>query len=447
MKYTLGVEVTGGLLHSWLCDLFPLSRSVVGPGITQSLNYLRKVIDLPSNMLSYPSGSIHSGWKVPKGWKLNTARIEDMDGNVIVSTEKSNLHLWSHSVPFRGVVSRQNLEDHLLTLQDLPDAIPYATTYYRENWGFSLAYNTYQKLTDKEYRIFVDTELNDDTLNILEIVIEGRYKEEILFSTYLCHPSMANNELSGPVLAAGLMKYLKNRDNNYTYRFLIGPETIGPICYLSDHLNELKNRVVAAFNLTCVGGGDEWSLLKSPNGNTFSDKIASHLLLKKIKVFTSYDFVARGSDERQYCSPNVRLPMVSVMRSKYHEYREYHNSLDDCEFVTPKRLQESFDFYVDLIDLIDSEGLLLSTTIGEPFLSDLFDYPSIGGRIVGQSSDDYRIANQLIAFADGTTLLEIAERLNLSALDLLAVLEKCLNLGLIERKPLPVIIDSIQEWN
>ena len=441
------MEVTGKLLHSWLCDLFPLSRSVVGPGITQSLEYLQKVIDFPSNIVSYPSGSIHSGWKVPKGWKLNKARIEDMKGNVIVSTENSNLHLWSHSIPYCGVVSRENLEHHLLTLEDLPNAIPYATTYYRENWGFSLTYDTYQKLTDREYRIFVDTELHDDTLNILEIVIEGRYKEEILFSTYLCHPSMANNELSGPVLAAGLIKHLKNRDNNYTYRFLIGPETIGPICYLSDHLSELKSRVVAAFNLTCVGGGDEWSLLKSPNGDTFSDKVASHLLLKRKIEFTSYDFITRGSDERQYCSPNVNLPMVSIMRSKYHEYPEYHNSLDDCNFVTPKRLQESFDFYVDLLGLIDSEGLLLSTTIGEPFLTNSFDYPSIGGRIAGQSNDDYRIANQLIAFANKSTLVEIAERLDLSALDLLAVLEKCITLGLIERKPLPVDFDSMQEGN
>jgi len=426
----------GSLLHKWLCDLFPLSRSVVGPGIDQSLEYLANLMGTASEYLNYPSGTIVNGWKIPNAWKLNSARIEDLLGNVIVSTEQNNLHLWSHSAPFEGQVTREELENHLLTLKEIPEAIPYATTYYKENWGFSITYETYNSLTETAYRVFIDTLIYPDTLKILEVVIPGTSKSEILFSTYLCHPSMANNELSGPVLATSLARYLASRDNNYTYRFLFGPETIGPICYLSDHVEALKNTVVAAFNLTCVGGGDEWSLLQSPSGSTYSDKIALELFKSRRMEFKTYDFLSRGSDERQFCSPNVNLPMVSIMRSKYHEYREYHNSLDDCNFVSATRLQESLDFYIDLLTLIDADGVLRSKVLGEPFLTNYFDYPSVGGRVDNSERSDYRIASQLIAFANDVTLVDIADRIDYPVLKLLPILEKCVAFGLIDVKPL-----------
>jgi aminopeptidase-like protein len=426
----------GSTLHAWLSDLFPLSRSVVGPGIDQSLVYIQKLLKVPSKILTYGSGTTRNGWTVPNAWKLITARIEDMAGNTVVTTDDSNLHLWSHSAPFEGVISRAELENHLLTLESVPNAIPYATTYYKYNWGFSVDLKTYNDLTDDEYRVIIQTELYPDTLKILEVVIPGESTSEVLFSTYLCHPSMANNELSGPVLATALIRFLSKRVNKYTYRFLIGPETIGPICYLSDHSDLLKENVFAAFNLTCVGAGDEWSLLHSPSSNTYSDKIALHLLTVMDKDFKTYDFLERGSDERQFCSPNIDLPMVSIMRSKYHEFVEYHNSLDNREFVTPLRLQQSLDFYFSLLECLDADGTLHSKCLGEPFLTNFFNYPSIGARIDFNSKEDYRLASQLVAFANGATLIEVAERIRCSVMALVPLLNKCLEYGLIERKPI-----------
>ena len=425
----------GAMLHSWLTDMFSVSRSVVGPGIDQSLAYFQELIGVPSKILTYPSGATINGWTVPEAWKLNTARIEDLGGNILVSTDNTNLHLWSHSAPFEGVISRTELEDHLLTLEKVPEAIPYATTYYKQNWGFSVDFETYNRLTDKEYRVIIQTELYPDTLKILEVVIPGESESEVLFSTYLCHPSMANNELSGPVLATSLIRHLSQRENKYTYRFLFGPETIGPICYLSDHSELLRENVIAAFNLTCVGAGDGWSLLHSPNANTLSDKIAIHLLTFVVKNFITYDFLERGSDERQFCSPNINLPMVSIMRSKYSTFREYHNSLDDCNFVTPDRLQISLDFYLKLLEALEAEGTFQSKLLGEPFLTKYFDYPAVGGRTISYTEGNHRIANQIVAFANGCSLVDIANRIGVSVFDLIPTLNRCIEFGLVERVP------------
>jgi len=425
----------GHKLHSWLVRLFPISRSIVGPGIDQSIDFLRSLISCESKILVYPSGRIVNGWTVPMAWKLNQARIEDLSGNIQVDAAKNNLHLWSHSVPFEGIVSRKDLEDHLLTLENLPGAIPYATTYYKNNWGFSVDFSTYENLTDHEYRVVVRTDLYPDSLKILEVVIPGEYESEVLFSTYLCHPSMANNELSGPVLATALIRFLSQRKNKYTYRFLIGPETIGPICYLSDHAQILKDKVFAAFNLTCVGAGDNWSLLSSPYEDTFTDKISLHLLNFSGKKFETYDYLERGSDERQFCSPNINLPMVSIMRSKYGTYPEYHNSFDDCDFVTPDRLQESFDFYLNLLEILESEGIFKSKMYGEAFLTEYFDYPSLGGRTSSYTMGNFRIANQIIAFANNSSLTDIANRIGISVLDLIPIIDKCLKFNLIEKIP------------
>ena len=433
--YTFKMHDDGYTLHAWLTDLFLLNRSVVGPGIDQSLLYIQNLLGVPSKLLTYKSGAFINGWTVPNAWNLITARIEDMKGNIVITTENSNLHLWSHSVPFEGVISRTELENHLLTLESIPDAIPYATTYYKHNWGFSVNFETYNRLTDNEYRVIIQTELYPDTLKILEVVIPGESESEILFSTYLCHPSMANNELSGPVLAASLIRFLSERSNKYTYRFLFLPETIGPICYLSNHSSILKKNVFAAFNLTCVGAGDDWSLLHSPSADTFSDKIALHLLTAMNKDFKTFDFLERGSDERQFCSPNVDLPMVSIMRSKYGTFREYHNSLDDCGFVTPERLQVTLDFYLKLLEILEAEGILRSKLLGEPFLMKYFDYPAVGGRTSSYTEGSHRIANQIVAFANGKSLVDIANRMGVSALDLIPTLNNCLEFNLVEKIP------------
>jgi len=422
---------SGADLHNWIRDLWSIPRSVVGVGIEDSMSYLLQLLNSPSKIHEFDSGTVIGGWTVPQAWSPKTAVIRNLIGQTVVDFKENNLHLWSHSRPFKGRISRRDLEAHLLTLPELPTAIPYATTYYADNWGFSVNYDQYVTLLDDYYDVDVDVDLSQGKMPVLEIFLPGESEAEVFFSTYLCHPSMANNELSGPVVATALIRHLEKRNRRYSYRFVFGPETIGAIAYLSNFGTHLRNNVKFAFNLTCVGGGSEWSLLESPEGNTRTDRIAHNLLEHHVDQYRTYPFLERGSDERQYCSPLVNLPMVSIMRSKYHEYREYHNSLDDLSFVTPDRLQETLDFYMKLLEVLEHEGCFLSTSVGEPFLSDKTDYPKIGGRLSARNNSDYKLISDFVALSTNRTLTQIATLMGESAFNLRLIAKKCVELGLV----------------
>lgn len=427
------MAVDGKLLHDWMGELFPISRSIVGPGFDQSLNFLIEKIDGVGVSHEYPTGNTYNGWTVPESWELVRGQILDLQGKVVIDSNDSNLHVWSHSIPFNGQLSRKDLENHLLSLPENRDAIPYATTYYKSNWGFSLTHNQYLKLTDDFYKVRLETKLKPGNLKMHEVYLPGESKSEIFFSTYLCHPSMANNELSGPVIWAALINALRNKKLKYSYRFVIGPETIGPACYLSSHLDELKENSLAAFNLTCVGDPNGWNFLHSPSGNSYSDKIALATLDSLGIKYISHDFLKRGSDERMYASAKVNIPMVSIMRSKYTEYAEYHNSLDDMSFVTPQGLQETLDYYINLIQLVECDGFFTTSVVGEPFLSHIFQFPLTGGRFTENRDNSIELLKDLLAFSRGSTISDLATKLGRSTNEIIPPLNQLVEANLIEK--------------
>ena len=390
-----------GLLH----ELFPICRSITGNGVRETL---RRIGNLLPELTVYevPTGTKAFDWSVPNEWNIRAAFIEDPSGHRIVDFANNNLHVVSYSMAVDTKLSLDELQDHLHSLPDQPDVIPYVTSYYEESWGVCLPHKLRQSLQPGWYRVVIDADLKPGHLTYGEAVIPGKSSDEILLSTYVCHPSMANNELSGPVIATHLAQWLSREQRKYTYRILFVPETIGTLVYLSRNLKALKDNVRAGFVLTCCGDDGPFSYMPSRTGATYADKVALRVLSKFAPNHVKYSFGQRGSDERQYCSPLVDLPVCSIMRSKYHEYRQYHTSADDLSFVTRSGLRKTLEFYAALISEIEANDLPRAVFHGEPQLGKRGLYPTTGGQI-NQASIGALI--DLLAFSDGTNdLTEIS---------------------------------------
>jgi aminopeptidase-like protein len=356
----------------------------------------------------------------------------DEKGNKIIDFQKNNLHVVGYSIPVDQEMSLQELQKHLFSLPDMPEAIPYVTSYYNPRWGFCLTDNQRKTLINQRYRVVIDSQLSPGSLTYADLLIPGKSEEEVFISTYTCHPSMANNELSGPVLATFLAKWLKNQDNLYTYRFVFAPETIGPLVYLSRHLQVLRTKTIAAFNLSCVGDDREVSFLPSRKGNTLTDKLARHVLKQYAPEYKEYNFLRdRGSDERQYCAPGIDLPMVLIMRSKFRSYPEYHTSLDDLSVISPAGLQTSFDLHKKCLTLLEVNKTYRTTIIGEPQLSRRGLDTQTGGHTM-PSNMRIMIQNFLMCSDGSMDLITIAEEIGVYAGDLLPVVSLLLENELIE---------------
>jgi aminopeptidase-like protein len=400
-------------LYSWVEHLYPLNRSIIGDDYDFSLTYLAEKLNCDFKILEFHTGQVAGSWTVPKGWSVNSAYIKKLNGEVVLNFSNSNLHVWSHSQSISGIFSREDLFKHLASLPSLPNAIPYRTTYYEENWGFSLQHNLFETMLDDHYEVFIDAEFYDHSIKVLEVLIPGKYSEEIIFSSYLCHPSMVSNELSGPTILIALANEVLKGERTYSYRFIIAPETIGPIFYLNQKLDELRAKIIMGWNLTCLGDSKAWSILHSRNEDSLVDKISRQILHSNKIDYKSYSFAERGSDERQYSSPLVGIPMTSIMRSKYTEYPEYHTSLDNLDFVSPDSLFESFCLYRNLVGFLDFEGKYFSSSIGEPFLLSYFDRKKRGGEFSGYSNDLAAKVNSFVAYSNGNSLVDIANELNI----------------------------------
>ena len=417
------IKIIGTDIHDFARKLWPINRSITGKGVRETLSEIKNIV---------PSLKVHSiashtsvfDWKVPKEWVVTDAYIITPKGEKICDIAESNLHLLGYSIPFSGALTLDQLKEHLYTLPDQPDAIPYMTSYYKERWGFCLTHQQYESLEDGTYQIFVDTTHFDGELNYGEILIEGKNDKEIFLSTYICHPSMANNELSGPTVVTFLAKWLLEKENTeYSYRIVFIPETIGSITYLSRHYKEMKEKVFAGFNVTCVGDERAYSYVPSRAGNSISDVISLHVLKWIDPEFVKYTWFERGSDERQYCAPGIDLPIASIMRTKYGEYPEYHTSLDDLHsVVTPIGLDGGYWAIRRAIEAIEQNKKFNVSVLCEPQMGKRGLFPTLSTK---NPSEEVRFMMNFISLCDGTTsLVEIAERLDVPIWDLYELVDK-----------------------
>jgi len=413
----------GSEIHALAQRLWKINRSITGEGVRETLSVLKDII--PSLKIhSVSTGTPVFDWTVPNEWKVTDAYIVTPDGEKICKFADNNLHLLGYSIPFKGRMSLSELKNHLYTLPEQPDAIPYITSYYKERWGFCLTHEQYESLVEGEYEVYIESELFKGELNYGELLIKGQSEKEIFLSTYICHPSMANNELSGPTVVTFLAKWLSEQSNlRYSYRIIFIPETIGSITYLNFNYKQMKERVAAGFNVTCVGDDRAFSYVPSRDGDTISDQIALHVLKWTDAEFVKYSWFDRGSDERQYCAPGIDLPIASIMRTKYGKYPEYHTSLDDLDnVVTPNGLDGGYWSIRKAIEAIERNKQYRVTLLGEPQMGKRGLYPTLSTK---KSGEEVRLMMDFISLCDGkTSLLNIADKLNVPIWDLYDLCDK-----------------------
>lgn len=419
---------SGEEMHALAARLFPLCRSITGDGVRETLKILQEHI--PLTLHEVPSGTQVFDWVVPREWNIRDAYVEDETGARIIDFKKNNLHIVGYSTPIDTTISLKELQEHLYSLPEQPEAIPYVTSYYQERWGFCLTHEARERLKEGTYHVVIDSELKDGSLTYGELVIPGRRKEEVFLSTYICHPSMGNNELSGPVVAASVAQWLMQEPREYTYRLVFIPETIGSLTYLSEHSEYLKAHVIAGFNLTCVGDDRAYSFLPSRLGDTRADRVARRVLRVLHPEFIQYSYLERGSDERQYCSPGVDLPVVSIMRSRYGTYPEYHTSLDDLSFITPSGLKGGVDVLVACIEMLEKNRMYKAAQCGEPQLGRRGLYPTLSQKGSVQHSAQRLL--DILAYADGTRDADdIADKLGASVEEIVPSIETLLKAELL----------------
>ena len=415
-----------------LCKkLWPINRSLTGEGNLETLKILKQIHN-KLKIKNINSGKKVFDWKIPNEWNAYEAWIKNSQGKKILDFKKNNLHLVSYSKKIHKKISLEQLKKNLHFIKDQPEAIPYVTSYYKKNWGFCMSFNEIKKLKKGNYEVFINSSIKKTNLIYGEILIKGKYKKEIFLSTYICHPSMANNELSGPAVTINLAKWISQKKRKYSYRIIFIPETIGSIGYINKNFKILKKNVIGGFNITCVGDDRNYSFLPSRNGQTLSDKVGLQTIKKYSKNFKKYTWLNRGGDERQYCSPGVDLPIATLMRSKYGTYKEYHTSLDNLKkVVTPKGLQGGYSMIKDAINTIENNKYYITTFLCEPHMSKRNLYPSIGKK--KHVSKFTKTMMNVITYCDGKhSINDISYMLKIKEKHVSQILKKLLKFKLIE---------------
>ncbi|MBI1984582.1 MAG: DUF4910 domain-containing protein [Candidatus Wildermuthbacteria bacterium] len=425
----------GKKIYELLCKLYPICRSITGNGTRQTLAEIKAIIPIETHEV--PTGTKVFDWAIPKEWNIKDGYVKNSKGEKILDFQKSNLHVLNYSAPVHAKLSLKELQKHLYFLEEYPDWIPYVTSYYKENWGFALPYRQYKTLPDDTYEVFIDSELKDGNLSYGELYVPGAKKDEILLSTYICHPSLANDNLSGIALAAFLAKHLMQEKRTYSYRFLFIPETIGAIAWLCRNENKIKN-IRHGLVITCVGDQGKFTYKKSRQGNAEIDKAAEKALADLEKPYEIIDFFPSGSDERQFCSPAFNLQVGSLMKTPYGRFPEYHTSADDLAFVQPQYLEDTFNAYLQTLFIIENNGRYLNLNPKcEPQLGKRGLYHMIGTQ--KENAPDEFALLWVLNLSDGNySLLDISVRSGLTFSQIKNAADVLVSAGLlqkIENKP------------
>ncbi|HBE43229.1 MAG TPA: peptidase M28 [Bacteroidales bacterium] len=398
----------GSQIYKLIERLFPITRSLTGKGVRDTLKIIQEVVpDMITH--SIPSGELVFDWSVPDEWNIHDAYIKDSKGNKIVDFKKSNLHVIGYSLPVKKKISLEELKEHISTLPQYPDWIPYEKNYYNPHWGFCMTHNSFLKLKKGDYTVFIDSMLEKGVLNYGEYFKKGKSEDEFLISCYICHPSMANDSLSGVGLTAWLASEIALRDTYYSYRFLFIPETIGSIVWLARNKNQAQ-RIKFGLIATCLGDPGDFTYKKSRIGSSSIDKTCEYVLRCSGQSYTIEDYYPLGSDERQFCSPGFNLPVGSLMRSRYSKFDQYHTSADDLGFIKDSALEEMYQIYLRVIEIVENNFFYRNLN---PFCE-----PNLGKRGLFRNSrvlaDFPKIQEAyfwVLNFSDGSNdLLEIAEK-------------------------------------
>jgi aminopeptidase-like protein len=397
-------EEVGAAMHELMTTLFPIMRSLSGDGVRQTLALIGQ--RAPLNLTEVPTGTAVLDWKVPKEWNVRSAWIERSDGSRVLDLQDTNLHVLGYSVPVDVVLPLAQLREHIFTDPDRPDVVPYRTSYYTERWGFCMSDSTLESLVDGDYHAVIDSTLEDGSLTYGECVLDGAVQDEVLLSTYICHPQLANDNLSGIVLLAALAEHLSGMQLRYTYRLLFGPATIGPIAWLAanePHLDRIRHGLVAS----CVGDPGPFTYKRSRRGDAEVDRACEHVLVSSGEPYSIRDWIPWGGDERQFGSPGFNLPVGVLSRTPADEFPEYHSSADDLDFVRPEALGRSFRLYLQVLDVLERDATYVNLNPkGEPQLGRRGLYRSIGGG----SSRELALLWVLNQSDGSSSLLDIARR-------------------------------------
>ena len=419
----------GDEMYAWCRDLFPINRSLTGDGVRQTLSYINKI--LPElKIYEIPSGSPAFDWIIPEEWNVSEAWIGDENQNRLIDFETNNLHLMGYSTPVDKMITKEELLSHIHTLPHLPNAIPYVTSYYKKEWGFCLTQNQLDALPAGPFHVYVNSTLRSGHLTYGEMFIKGQSTDEILLTTYVCHPSLANNELSGPAVLTQIARYLLRKDKlQYSYRILFTVETIGSLYFLSQNLKNLHKNLKAGWVLTCMGDDRAYSYIPTRNGNTITDRVSRHVLKQLGENAKEYSWLERGSDERQFNAPGINLPVGSLMRSKYDEYPEYHTSLDDLELISPNGLLGGFNMMIKAISIMEGNGNYKINVLGEPQLGKRGLYPEISTH---ETFNLVKNQMNVLSYLDGDQdLLAIADLCEVSFEEAFEIIQKLKQSGLI----------------
>jgi aminopeptidase-like protein len=402
-----GAATVGREMHDLITELYPICRSITGDGVRKTLAILRRYI--PFEIHEVPTGTKVFDWTVPKEWNIRDAYVKNSKGERVIDFLKSNLHVVSYSRPIRQKMPLAELRQHLFSLPDHPDWVPYRTSYYNDNWGFCVSHRLLESLQDGQYDVCIDSTLTDGHLTYGEYYIKGASEDEILISCHICHPSLCNDNLSGMALVTQLASYIARISPRYSYRFLLIPGTIGSITWLARNEQQV-NRIRHGLVVTCVGDGGRFTYKKSRQGNAEIDRAVIHVLKHSGSEWTAQEFFPFGYDERQYCSPGFDLPVGCLMRSPHGSFPEYHTSADNLSFVRPEHLEKSLAVYRYVIDVLEHNMTYRSLNPKcEPQLGRRGLYQAIGGD--SEAAKRQLAMLWVLNLSDGRhSLLEIAER-------------------------------------